>query len=221
MNNGQDRPVNDSIITLAHELGHSLGAEHDEDVKDKDCGSNYIMAATMNESAIPEFSECSAMVIRDKINAVLVDNSMNCLATDNETPLELSLCGNGLVEPGEECDCGNDQESCSDPCCYPAHISESERNVNDSAQPCSRTARTRWVTPPELFYGIYMPFGFIFTMMILMSVFLRHDWKRDKSFFRHITEGNVRIVNSKSRASNHQVVESGTFSEHDRLPEGR
>ena len=219
LNNGQDRSINDSIITLAHELGHSLGAEHDEDVKDQDCGSNYIMAATMNDSAIPEFSKCSAMVIRDKLNSILEDDSLNCLATDDETPLELSLCGNGLVEPGEECDCGNDQESCSDPCCYPAHISQSERNANNSAQPCSRTARMRCITPPELFYGIYMPLGFIFTIVILISVFLRHDWTRDKSLFRHITEGNIRIVTSRSRASNHRVVEKGNVGEQVRLPE--
>ncbi len=25
----------------------------------------------------------------------------------------------GVVEPGEECDCGYDEWECNDPCCYP------------------------------------------------------------------------------------------------------
>ena len=36
--------------------------------------------------------------------------------------LETSLCGNGVLEPGEMCDCGNFAETCNDECCYPAHI---------------------------------------------------------------------------------------------------
>eukprot|EP00092_Neocalanus_flemingeri_P013994 GFUD01015096.1.p1 GENE.GFUD01015096.1~~GFUD01015096.1.p1 ORF type:complete len:391 (-),score=85.89 GFUD01015096.1:380-1552(-) len=221
LNNNQDRPINDSIITLAHELGHSLGAQHDEDVKDEDCGRNYIMAGTMNDSLVEEFSNCSARTMQDKLNTVMGDTKLNCLLTDDESPLEVSLCGNGVLEPGEECDCGDTQETCSDPCCYPAHISPSERSANDSALPCSRTARARCVTPPELFYGIYLPLGFILTVVILVSVFLRHDWTRDKSLFKHITEGNIRIVTKRSRAASQAGQENGTVGEQARLPNGR
>ena len=28
----RSRDLNDSVVTLAHELGHSLGSKHDEDV---------------------------------------------------------------------------------------------------------------------------------------------------------------------------------------------
>jgi len=220
LNNGQHRPLNDSIITLAHEMGHSLGSQHDEDVKDEDCGENYIMAATMNDSLIEQFSNCSARTMQDKLNTVLEDSKLNCLLQDDESPLEVSLCGNGMVEPGEECDCGDTQESCDDPCCYPAHISPSERASNDSALPCSRTARARCITPPGLFYGIYMPLAFILTVVILVSVFLRHDWTRDKSLFKHVTEGNIRIVSKRSRAASMQATENGTVGEQTRFPNG-
>ena len=41
---------------------------------------------------------------------------------ENFADLEISLCGNNIVEPGEECDCGLDESVCNDPCCYPAII---------------------------------------------------------------------------------------------------
>ena len=31
LNHGQDTPLNQSVVTLAHELAHSLGAKHDDD----------------------------------------------------------------------------------------------------------------------------------------------------------------------------------------------
>ena len=186
-------------------------------VKDEDCGQNYIMAATMKDSLVEEFSTCSARTMQEKLNMVLEDTKLNCLGTDDDSPLEVSLCGNGVVEPGEECDCGDTQETCTDLCCYPAHIGSSERSANDSALPCSRTAQARCVTQPELFYRIYMPLGFILTVGILVSVFLRHYWTTDKSLFKHITEGNMRIVIKRSRAASQQARD-GNVGEQARLP---
>ena len=57
---------------------------------------------------------------------------------DVESPLfqniEISLCGNMVVEAGEECDCGFDIFHCNDPCCYPAQIPAYERSANHSAR---------------------------------------------------------------------------------------
>ncbi len=36
------------------------------------------------------------------------------------------ICGNGLVEAGEQCDCGY-SDQCKDPCCYSANEGEGKR----------------------------------------------------------------------------------------------
>ena len=118
----------------------------------------------------------------------------------------MSLCGNSVVGPGEEYYCGDTQETSNDPCCYPAYISLNERASN------------KCVTPPELFNGIYMLLAFILTVVILVTVFLHHDWTRDKSLFKHVTEGNIKIVTKRSRAASSQVLENGTAGDQARLP---
>ena len=41
LNHGQQRETAESVLTLAHELGHSLGADHDQEVgRGGDGGSN-------------------------------------------------------------------------------------------------------------------------------------------------------------------------------------
>ena len=74
-----------------------------------------------------EFSACSLQEMRETVS------SLSCLLADDEEPLEVSVCGNGLVEAGEECDCGEEEVRCDDPCCYPAIISQAERSANISA----------------------------------------------------------------------------------------
>lgn len=49
------------------------------------------------------------------------------------TEPSVSLCGNGVVEEGEECDCGW-EEDCSDSCCFPQR-----RYQSDKEPPCKLT----------------------------------------------------------------------------------
>ena len=111
------------MLTLAHELGHSLGAVHDDEVED--CGHHYLMISTSNitQQMKNEFSNCSLVNMTKTLDDVTSHPLMkDCLKEDDLEPVEVSVCGNGVVEPGEECDCGDDEVLCDDPCCYPAHI---------------------------------------------------------------------------------------------------
>lgn len=52
------------------------------------------------------------------------------------TEPQISLCGNGVVEEGEECDCGWEGD-CRDPCCYPQR-----RHPPPGETPCRLTPRS-------------------------------------------------------------------------------
>ena len=49
-----------------------------------------------------------------------------------------AFCGNKIVEDGEECDCGYDDDECEEKCCYPRVVSETDRALNPAAQGCKR-----------------------------------------------------------------------------------
>ena len=55
-----------------------------------------------------------------------------------------AFCGNKIVEDGEECDCGYDDDECEEKCCYPRVVSEPDRALNPAAQGCKRRPRKKW-----------------------------------------------------------------------------
>ncbi|KAL5960524.1 hypothetical protein TSMEX_011755, partial [Taenia solium] len=121
-----------SQLTFAHEVGHNLGAKHDDDFKEEtpaclpsvdDPKGNYIMFASAtggDKENNNKFSVCSVNSIARLLHQVLKGES-NCFFTSNG-----SFCGNRLTEEGEQCDCGFTREDCDDICCYP----------KDSKGPC-------------------------------------------------------------------------------------
>lgn len=102
---------------------------------------NYIMFASATSGDRPnnsKFSTCSIRNISNVLDAIEDSKKRNCF-----TASEGAFCGNKIVEIGEECDCGFNDEECQDKCCYPRLISDADLSVNSSARGCTRRAYTQ------------------------------------------------------------------------------
>uniref|UniRef100_A0A669FBJ6 Disintegrin and metalloproteinase domain-containing protein 10 n=1 Tax=Oreochromis niloticus TaxID=8128 RepID=A0A669FBJ6_ORENI len=138
-NYGSHVPPKVSHITFAHEVGHNFGSPHDSgsvctpgEVKEqgqKERG-NYIMyarATSGDRLNNNKFSSCSI----GNITAVLQKKRDECFVESGHP-----ICGNGLVEEGEECDCGY-QDQCKDQCCFSADSGEGEKCKLRPGKVCS------------------------------------------------------------------------------------
>jgi len=141
---------------IAHETGHTFGAVHDctsQTCADQntvnaqqccplssstcDAGEAYIMNPSTAQG-ITNFSPCSIGNICSAIGRNSVKTS--CLSDNKQvTTISGQQCGNGIVEPGEECDCGG-TEGCGDnQCCDPTTCKFKTGAVcDDSNEDCCR-----------------------------------------------------------------------------------
>lgn len=85
-----------------------------------------------------KFSQCSIRNISLVLDAISEKRRTNCFSTNNG-----AFCGNKIVEEGEECDCGYDDEECEEKCCYPLKISQNDKMQNSSARECRRRKNTQ------------------------------------------------------------------------------
>ncbi|XP_050532167.1 disintegrin and metalloproteinase domain-containing protein 28 [Daktulosphaira vitifoliae] len=99
--------------TIAHEMGHNLGMEHDT-VECECPNDRCIMAPSSGSSSPTHWSSCSMEYL-----ALAFEHGMDyCLRNKPEKLFESPVCGNNFVEPGEQCDCGL-KDKCDNHCCNP------------------------------------------------------------------------------------------------------
>ncbi|XP_075457877.1 zinc metalloproteinase-disintegrin-like VMP-III isoform X2 [Ascaphus truei] len=111
----QDHSTNSISVgaTIAHEMGHNLGMNHD--TSSCSClADSCIMSASLSYNTPLLFSSCSHQNFQDFI----LNHMPMCMKNkpqikDIQTP---PVCGNKFIELGEQCDCGTVEE-CTNPCC--------------------------------------------------------------------------------------------------------
>lgn len=134
LNYGKDVPPSVSHVTMAHEVGHNIGSQHDPETSECSPGGadgNYIMYARATSGDRPnnnKFSKCSTQSMAQVISAK-AQGEHGCFIAATS-----AICGNGVVEENEECDCGWEDE-CDEECCHPQQSSSSD---NLLITPCTR-----------------------------------------------------------------------------------
>uniref|UniRef100_A0A8C4DNA5 Disintegrin and metalloproteinase domain-containing protein 19 n=1 Tax=Dicentrarchus labrax TaxID=13489 RepID=A0A8C4DNA5_DICLA len=102
--------------TMAHEMGHNFGMSHDSkgccQAKAEDGGC--IMAAATGHPFPRVFNDCNLK----ELKSYLGSGGGKCLFNlpNTRSMYGGQRCGNGYLEDGEECDCGEEDE-CTSPCC--------------------------------------------------------------------------------------------------------
>lgn len=138
---------------LAHELGHNFGAVHDcvqgcqsqsrtgqnlccpLNSDSCDARAEYMMNPSVN-SRVTQFSPCSIGQICSAWGSGNINTA--CMRGNEDVPtVSESVCGNGVVDVGEECDCGGEEGCAGNSCCNPTTCRFTQGSVCDpSTQRC-------------------------------------------------------------------------------------
>ena len=109
--------VQDALHTTAHELGHNFGLDHDVGPDCHESDIYHIMHGMGSDRSdgkkqVRVWSKCSV----DAMLKLVQDGKLDCLKGPGHQSTT-GRCGNGIIDPGEVCDCGALDCSSVDACC--------------------------------------------------------------------------------------------------------
>ncbi|RUS70767.1 hypothetical protein EGW08_021469 [Elysia chlorotica] len=127
-----------SNFILSHEIGHNFGAEHDPDTPkcgpSEEQGGKFIMWPYTNSGYRPNnffFSKCSLRQIGTNIPG-------SCFQDRSKLT---GFCGNGIVDPSEECDAGYIGLQGFDPCCLSSCVLRESAKCSQANEECCENCR--------------------------------------------------------------------------------